>query len=1434
MADVLRIRRRAAGGSAAAPASLFASELAYNEQTDILYYGRGNSGGVATAVVPIAGPGAFLPLIGGSVSGGIDFGSAVAPGGPADLSRHIALFGTTFGFSITSGRLNYVVPGANAHVFLAGAADKVTINASGLTMASGTAITLAADPTSALQAVTKQYVDAAGVTSFNTRTGAITLTNADVTGVLLPSSTNPVMDGTVAIGTSGTWARADHVHPIDTSRAPLASPTFTGTPAAPTPAIGDESTTLATTLFVARNAAGYVPTNIGDADATWTTAQANARIINASGALTADRTVTLPVNATNKAWVVRNGTTGGFNVIFAAGTNSYSIPQGYAGEIWSSGAALFPAQSILPASTVRFGDATRNAVVITTGVYPAGITTIATTGTGILQFNTGIGFGNVVASSTSDLSAHLALYSTNYGFNVTSGRLNIVSGGGIWFNSVGVDKVVISSLGLTMQSGTAITLAADPTTALQAATKQYVDAASAANLPLIGGTVTGTTSFGTNTTSVMVIFNGPSGSQRYISFRTANVNRWIIGGNTTPETGTGNVGTDFGVYRYADDGSFLGAALVFARSSGLGLLAADPTSPLGIATKQYVDAAGVTSFNTRTGAISLTAADVSGASGLLTTGNQVVTGPFTIGSNTVAAALNLNGPTGSNIRDVYWQTAGVSRWRLHPNNSAESGANAGCDLDLLAYDDSGVAIGTYVARITRSTGLITIGNGGLSFGSVVAPGGVTDLSRHIALFGTTIGFGVTSGRLNIVSTTTVFVSGGTDVATFNSSGITANTVLQAIGTENNALASTTFVARNAGGFISTALADADATWTSTQLNARIINVTGALTADRTITVPTTSQQRNWIVRNGTTGGFNVIVTSGGTQTYSIPPACQTEFWCNSVNLFPTHNLLVAAPLRIGDATRNALIITPGALTNPCTIGLGGTGALQFLVSPIAPTPATADNSTSLATTAFVKAQAYAPLASPTFTGVPAAPTAAPGTSTTQLATTAFVQAAASAAGVQTFNTRSGAVTLTNADVTGVLLPSSTNPLMNGTVAIGTSGTWARADHVHPIDTSRAPLASPTFTGVPAGPTAAPGTNTTQFATTAFVTAADIAAAGVTLFNTRSGAITLIAADVTAAGGALLASPAFTGTPTAPTATAGTSTTQLATTAFVQAAAAAAGVQTFNTRSGAVTLLLADVTGAGGAPLASPTFTGTPAAPTATAGTSTTQLATTAFVTTAFGSYAPLNAPILTGAVQITGAGSQLAIVGGASSLLNMMKTVSGQANVIAGYTGTVNQRWALNLGNTTAESGSNAGSDLSIVRYADNGTSLGTAFLIARASGNATVTGNFLATGTVSGNGAYINTSDRRLKQDIADTELGLTEIMRLRPVSFRRKRMTAIEFGFIAQELRDVIPAAVGPTDDSDDPMLGIMLDPIVAALVNGMKALAARVQHLEGRTIH
>jgi hypothetical protein len=85
---------------------------------------------------------------------------------------------------------------------------------------------------------------------------------------------------------------------------------------------------------------------------------------------------------------------------------------------------------------------------------------------------------------------------------------------------------------------------------------------------------------------------------------------------------------------------------------------------------------------------------------------------------------------------------------------------------------------------------------------------------------------------------------------------------------------------------------------------------------------------------------------------------------------------------------------------------------------------------------------YAPLVSPAFTGTPSLPTGTVGITqaandnTTKLATTAYVVGQAGTA----------------------------TPLINGTAAIGTSLLYARQDHVHPTDTTRAPLASPTFTG----------------------------------------------------------------------------------------------------------------------------------------------------------------------------------------------------------------------------------------------------------------------------------------------------------------------------------------------------------------------------------
>ncbi len=67
----------------------------------------------------------------------------------------------------------------------------------------------------------------------------------------------------------------------------------------------------------------------------------------------------------------------------------------------------------------------------------------------------------------------------------------------------------------------------------------------------------------------------------------------------------------------------------------------------------------------------------------------------------------------------------------------------------------------------------------------------------------------------------------------------------------------------------------------------------------------------------------------------------------------------------------------------------------FTGDPKAPTPSTADNDTSIATTAYVQANlaSYAPKASPALTGVPTAPTASAGNNSTQIATTAYVDTA---------------------------------------------------------------------------------------------------------------------------------------------------------------------------------------------------------------------------------------------------------------------------------------------------------------------------------------------------------------------------------------------------------------------------------------------------------
>ena len=155
------------------------------------------------------------------------------------------------------------------------------------------------------------------------------------------------------------------------------------------------------------------------------------------------------------------------------------------------------------------------------------------------------------------------------------------------------------------------------------------------------------------------------------------------------------------------------------------------------------------------------------------------------------------------------------------------------------------------------------------------------------------------------------------------------------------------------------------------------------------------------------------------------------------------------------------------------------------------------------------------IASPTFTGTPTLPTGTigvtqtAGNNTTAIATTAFV--------------------LANATIT----PDATTTVKGIVKLAGDLGGTADLPTV-PKLALKAPLASPTFTGTVSG-----------------ITSTMVGLASVD--NTTD----LLKPVSTATQSALdlkanLASPTFTGTPTALTATVGTNTTQIATTAFVQA------------------------------------------------------------------------------------------------------------------------------------------------------------------------------------------------------------------------------------------------------------------------------------------
>lgn len=370
-----------------------------------------------------------------------------------------------------------------------------------------------------------------------------------------------------------------------------------------------------------------------------------------------------------------------------------------------------------------------------------------------------------------------------------------------------------------------------------------------------------------------------------------------------------------------------------------------------------------------------------------------------------------------------------------------------------------------------------------------------------------------------------------------------------------------------------------------------------------------------------------------------------------------------------------------------------------------------------------------------------APTVTPPTDVSnKVATTQFVQNAIAAvsSGVTSFNGRSGVVTLESADVTNALgytpYNAGTNTVVTsanvldytvGKTGQGATGTWgisisgnaASANSANSVESITSNQVSTALGYVPLTPN----------------------------------------------------SPALLGTPTAPTATVGTNTTQIATCAFVLANQGGGGgaVSSVNGKTGAVTLNAADVGAyASNNPSGFTTLAAVQAQGYTTLAIVQSQgYQTAAQVNTTLGGYVTTTtAQTITGTKRFTtinspGIGEVTAInFGTSTNYTSIFSTTGGeiQVNTAAGTSGGFNVK--------------NNG-QFSLYGVGSNGFK--------------------------PGGGAWADASDIRLKDDVQTLTTCLNVINQLNPVMFTWKMPSKTasgvpEVGFIADEVEQVIPSAV------------------------------------------
>lgn len=164
MANTLRIKRRAAASGAGAPTTLANAELAFNEASNILYYGTGTggAGGSATSVIAIGGDGAYLGLSAGltqTVAGTYTFSGSVTFSGTTSLGAATATEPDAADDSTRVATTGWVLDRIGS--FGAGTVTSVGLSLPNIFTVSGSPVTTSGTLSATLASQTQNHVFAA-------------------------------------------------------------------------------------------------------------------------------------------------------------------------------------------------------------------------------------------------------------------------------------------------------------------------------------------------------------------------------------------------------------------------------------------------------------------------------------------------------------------------------------------------------------------------------------------------------------------------------------------------------------------------------------------------------------------------------------------------------------------------------------------------------------------------------------------------------------------------------------------------------------------------------------------------------------------------------------------------------------------------------------------------------------------------------------------------------------------------------------------------------------------------------------------------------------------------------------------------------------------------------------------------------------------------